>query len=82
MSAFTVEQEAWIASRPASIQAMIRKYPPGTRLLIDGQVYHVISYFEPKGDQPAGLGISLVDPAKDYEAAMRSKCYLCEEHLK
>lgn len=59
----------WFHSRPQAIQDMIRKYPPGQKILDrDGTPAWVVSYQEME-DGSCVLGLSIIDPIAFYELA-------------
>lgn len=58
----------WLKTRPKIIQDMVTKYPPGS--IINDR--YIISYCE-----NGSLGVSKIDPTKDYEAAINAREYIC-----
>lgn len=77
----TPEMKAWIATRHPAIAALVREFPPGTALVVDGQRARVVSYKEDAGDDH-GLGLSFVNPCVDYEAAVESRFPVCAKHFR
>lgn len=71
------EFEAWYASRPAAVQALVRKFPAGATVVrLEGVDHFVLGYTE--DDK---LIVSQVDPTSDYDRAMAEKVYVCAKHL-
>jgi hypothetical protein len=77
--------EAWFASRPASVQALILEFPFATPLLLKGKIYRVVGWSEGEHNQ-----LILVSAAEfsrrqgdrreygDY----KSKTYCCAHHVR
>jgi len=72
--------EEWLDGRPETIKELARQYPPGTRIIIKGEMNWVVKYWETK-DGEAVLGISNIDPAIDYDRAIESEEFICADHL-
>jgi hypothetical protein len=70
----------WVNSRPPAVRDLVRRYPPGSLLMLQGRPAYVISYQEVADGLP-GLNVSYIDPSTDYDRAMASKLFICEEHL-
>lgn len=73
--------QKWFNSRPDPVKQMVRDYPPDTVLLIRGKLAWIVSYQEVK-DGPSGLQLSFINPLHDYDEAVRTRFYLCADHLK
>jgi hypothetical protein len=71
-----MELEQWLEGRPEVIKSLARRYPPGTFIVIDGEPNWVIKYWETK-DGGAVLGISNINPAIDYDQAIKSEEFIC-----
>lgn len=69
--------EEWIKSRPASVQALARKFPIGAVIKIDGDVDHYILGYN-ENDM---IIITPIWPGDDYDAALAAKQYICAAHL-
>jgi hypothetical protein len=70
--------EQWMATLPESTQRLVREFPPGTVVAIDGTVHWVVSY----GEDDDIVRISSVDPHLDYEGAMATRMPICAQHLR
>jgi hypothetical protein len=70
---------AWFDSRPPAIQSLAHRFPPGSETVIKDRTAYVVGYCE-TGDEP-GLFFTHTDPRGDYEEAVRSKFFVCGEHL-
>ena len=69
--------EAWLATRPPIVRDLARRYPPGTLVQAEGHAdRYVVSYGE-----DGSLGVSRIDPCKDYDGAVNSIELLCAEHV-
>ena len=68
--------EAWLASRPACVQALAIKFPPMTQVLIEGVTYYVFAY-----NEAGQLVVSSTDPIENYDKALATKKYLWAAHL-
>jgi hypothetical protein len=71
---------AWYETRPEPIQRLIRSYPAGVGMSIDGRTAWVVSYCETEGGDP-GVMFSHTDPRSDYEGAMAARFFVCADHL-
>lgn len=83
----TEEQQAafdeWLSDRPEEVQALARKYPPGTKFRIHNRVMHVVSYQEYDNSGP-GVVVSPIDPAVNYQRSIEARmpvCPCCEHNL-
>lgn len=72
-------QTDWFKSRPPEIQELLRRYPPGTELQHEGQVWHVVGATETTA-KPV-LMVSLFDPRLDYEMAQTNAEHFCPDCL-
>lgn len=67
----------WLALKPPAVRALAAKYPPGTRFQgHDGATLYAISYDEHQ-DGAVTLGVTAIDPAKDYAGAVAGKKPIC-----
>ena len=66
----TTEGKAWFDSRPPQIQALVREFPPGTILNVQGDRMHVVAFTESDNGEPVGLEVSAIDPHVDYDGAV------------
>lgn len=67
----------WLASRPAIVQAVLRRFPPMTRVLVDDITHYVMG-----ADEDGGVILSPVNPVLDYEGAMAEKLNICADCLR
>jgi len=72
-----VAWERWLSQLPGCIQAVARLYPPGTRFRLHGKIVYAISYTEYDNDR-AGIGVSEINPAVDYQGAINSIVPFCD----
>lgn len=77
--------DAWVAEQPPQIQALCKKFPPGSTLEINGEQVYVVGYAEygsPQGD-PLGMGlvVSIISPDEDYAAARECSIHICPDCL-
>lgn len=69
--------EVWLATRPESVHAVARRYPPGTKFLSRiGTVFYVVSYTE-----DGGIRVSETDPCEDYAKAVATRREVCRDCL-
>lgn len=69
--------EAWAASRPEQVQALIRRFPNGSLFLVNNQVHYVIGWTE--NDK---LILSPVNPVLEFKRAQDEKIYICAKHFR
>jgi len=63
----------WLSTRPASVQALGKKFPPGTRFKgHHNEILYLVGYKE-----DGGLLVSATDPARDHKKAEATKEVLC-----
>jgi hypothetical protein len=73
---------SWYQGRPPEIQELIRRFPPGSAMLIRGQVSYVVSYQETEGGAGIpGINLSHTHPGLDYDRAMATRFFVCGSHL-
>ena len=75
------EGRVWFESRPPKIQALIREFPPGTVLNVEGERVYVVSYTE-REDDGVGLSVTPINPSVDYEGSLDFRRHLCLDHLR
>lgn len=78
------EWDAWFASRPATIQRAIQRFPPGsTYTHDDGELWYLLGWAEQKGTDDVSLIFSVTSPFDDYDAAHRAenRRYACMSHF-
>ena len=73
------ECDAWIASRPIAVQALIEEFPPGMRFDLDGVIHWLMGYTE--SDM---LILTPTDPQNVSfdQIAEENRVYLCAEHVR
>lgn len=59
--------EAYLLTRPRKVADLMRRYPPGTRVEVDGEILWMIGAGETEADPV--LILSRINPAEDYAAA-------------
>jgi len=64
--------EAWLATRPPAVKQLARKYPPGTRFVIHGEIQYVVAY-----NEDGSLSVSSINPSADYKGAVATRKALC-----
>lgn len=74
------EYEEWLATRPATVRNLARRFVPGMLIDVDGVTHWVIGYHEEEGDK-CGLIISSINPRERYQEAVAKKKYICSDHL-
>ena len=74
--------DAWVATRPESIQRLAREFPVGSVFVLPGRTLHLVGYAEAAESGSDFLLVSEVDPHVDYEAAFASREPLCPEHVR
>lgn len=69
----------WIATRPECVQKLAAEFPPGTKIIFegDGTIAFIIGY-----NEDDSLIITKVDPSRDYQKALEARRYICAEHLR
>lgn len=67
--------EAWLKTRPPSVQALAALAPPDALVEVAGVALLVIGYTE--NDE-----LILADPALCYEHAKAKRTYLCADHIR
>lgn len=72
--------QQWLATRPASVQALAARFPPGDAYVICGRTLYVIAYAELE-DGSATLEMTDIDPHDDYDGAVASRFVVCPKHL-
>lgn len=60
--------DAWVTSRPESIQKLIAEFPPNTRVFIGDKVNYILGFGEDDT-----LIITEIDPLEDYEKAFMER---------
>jgi hypothetical protein len=70
-----IAAEKWYNSRPPSIQALIRRFPPGTVRTIKGRTAYLIGF------KTTGLTFSYTNPRVDYDEAVATRFFVCSDHL-
>jgi len=68
--------EDWLASRPASVQALAKRFPIPGRIIIDGTAHYILGYSEPDG-----LILSPINPGIDYHGARANLVEICGDCL-
>jgi len=68
--------QAWLATRPPAIRALVEEFPPGTGIEINGVHHWVVAYDEDV------LHVSLVNPFNDYDKAVAERMPICVEHVR
>lgn len=64
------EMEKWLDTRPPKVRRMAKKFPPGTKVQHQGDMYYVVGYVEElSGDCDVGVKLSSFDPIHEYELA-------------
>lgn len=69
--------DAWLATKPAAIKELAKKYPPGTKFRCHGKILHAVSYNE-YPDGTASLGVTEIDPSEDYARAVATRQTVCK----
>ena len=69
--------ERWVATRPETIQALIKEFPPMQKVELGGVIHYVLGWREP--DQ---IILSKFNPATSYSVAREAKVYLCAKHVR
>jgi len=75
-----VFESEWFSGLKPEVQEVVRRYPPGTELLVDGQIQWVVSYPQTESGE-IGLFVSQINPFFDYETAQAHKHYICPDHI-
>lgn len=68
---------AWLATLPASVQALAAEFPLGTTVVLEGVCHFLLGYTE--GNM---LLVSPIDPGENYEGAVMQQIALCAEHCR
>ena len=72
--------DEWIATRPPEVRALAERFPFDAEYTIDGRRYYLLGFSAvERGDTPM-LILSLINPRKNYAAAMRDRIYVCIDH--
>ena len=71
------EWDAWLETRPASVQQLAREFPLHTQVRIDGQLYYLLGYTECDS-----LIVSKISPYLAYEQALATQEYICAAHVR
>lgn len=66
----------WVKSRPVCVQKLIKKFPPGSVVILDDVPHYLLGYTE--GDM---LILSKIHPVEDYAGARANTIYVCAHHL-
>lgn len=68
--------DKWLEGRPPIIKELCYRFPPGTRFEIEGVINYVVSY-----NEDGSVGVSIIDPRKNYELATSIRQIICAECL-
>jgi hypothetical protein len=80
--------DAWVQTRPPTIQKAIARFPPMTELHIRTKTgaterWFLLGWSEQRASDEVSLIFSVVDPSEDYNTAQQpaNRRYLCAHHL-
>lgn len=68
----------WLATRPSQIQELAKRFPLGNVYNVKGVDHWLIGYGE---GEHANLILTPIDPAVDFDEAMKQKIYACSHHF-
>lgn len=67
----------WLLTRPACVQALVKEFPPGSRLRVRGRNFYVLGWT--KHDT---VIVAPFDPETHYEEALAHKEFVCARHYR
>ncbi len=80
MSKNTQAMKDWLDTRPPAIQVLAEQFPPGSLVLMYGNVFYIVGYTE--NNSGNDLIISTLNPFDDYEKAVETRQYVCADCVK
>lgn len=66
----------WLKSKPRCVRRLLARFPPMTRVILDGTVHYVLGC-----NESGQLIVSHLNPARFYELAQQECKYVCAHHL-
>lgn len=69
--------DAWLKTRPESVQKLAEEFPIGSVLEVEGEPWHLLGYTE--ADE---LIVSPLSPFVDYDAAYAKRELVCAKHYR
>lgn len=73
--------EEWLASRPACVQELAKRFPLGSTFMVKGEKHYLMGYTENEDPEEQCLILSPINPSIDYEASKAASIYAHARHF-